>query len=114
MTTATSSMGVVLALSDTTPVKGTFDDLPGCTVATLMIDLDEVSGLSLSFHSAVAVERVIDELRAVHHGFLAADRRRQEDHAWTQRRPDGPLLRVLAGVPAHVSRMHPSMLGPVR
>jgi hypothetical protein len=113
MTTAPSAvLGVVLQLSDTTPISGTFDHLPGLDpVGHLALELDELSGLTLAIRSTVVAERLLDQVRAMHHGFVAVDRRRQEEQAWADRRRAGrPALRSVT-MPAPV---HPSLMGAVR
>lgn len=109
-TPAPASLSTCLVVSESTPIAGHFDDMPGLEpIGTLMLDLDEMSGLSITFTSTRAVERMLDQVRQVHHGFLAADRKRQEEQAWAERRPDGrPVLRSV-GAPAH-----PSLEGAVR
>lgn len=111
-TPAPASLSTCLVVTDSTPIAGHFDDLPGLDpLGTLMLDLDESSGLSITFTSTAAVERMLDQVRAVHHGFLAADRKRDEEQAWSERRPDGrPLLRAVEPVAV----AHPSLSGAVR
>jgi hypothetical protein len=98
-TSAPTVLGVVVQLTEHSHVRGEYSAIPGMPTGCLQISTADDAGVSLTFTSAAAVERVAGELLAVHELFREHERREQEARAWAEHetRPDGrPRLRSVS------------------
>lgn len=80
----TAVVGVVLQLYGTSPIDGHFADVPGSPTGSLQLGSLDGSGVTVVFGCSDVLERTLDELRYLLHGFAQADRRAQEEAAWVE------------------------------
>lgn len=87
MTTATTTLGVVVQMTHDTPIRAAAALWPGDTSGSLELvgDLGDLAGVSLTFTSTLALQRLLDAGQVLLGQMMREQRQVEEQEAWAQR-----------------------------